>query len=244
MGKEDKKTKVKKPFYKRWWFIGIVLIIVISAIGGGGDDETVEEPQETASSEVEENQDSQEPKQEESNETIEIVDYEVVKKDDISFGNTKRYGWEVVVKEPATVEQLKEVAKKVVEEAKNDKKFNALAIGFYDYAEFIGYGYVLGKVEYAPDGDWAKADTVRAGQYDKMDYKYDLREKDWSKQLSKEEVEVFKAWHELYDSKTTASTLPDEEEIKKEIAKKFNMEEDEVYNIMMKQSTWMFDDNQ
>lgn len=33
---------MKKPFYKRWWFIAIVVIIIIGAIGSGGDNETEE----------------------------------------------------------------------------------------------------------------------------------------------------------------------------------------------------------
>lgn len=33
-------VKVKKPFYKRWWFIVIAVIIVIGIIGSLGEDET------------------------------------------------------------------------------------------------------------------------------------------------------------------------------------------------------------
>lgn len=65
MRKKDNESKVKKPFYKRWWFIGIVLLTIIGAIGSGGEDATTEQPQESASSAVEEKQDTVEPKQEE-----------------------------------------------------------------------------------------------------------------------------------------------------------------------------------
>lgn len=36
---KEKKVKVPKPFYKKWWFVLVVLIVLISAIGAtGGDD--------------------------------------------------------------------------------------------------------------------------------------------------------------------------------------------------------------
>lgn len=37
---KEKKVKVPKPFYKKWWFVLIVIIVLISALGAtGGDDE-------------------------------------------------------------------------------------------------------------------------------------------------------------------------------------------------------------
>ena len=120
MGKDN----VKKPFYKRWWFILLVVIVATGVIIPAGDSET------------------------------DVVDYRVAQKDDVSFENVKRYCWQIVVNEQVNVEQLKEIAKQVVEKAKGDKDFNALSIGFYDYEEFIGHGYVLGSVNYAPEGDW------------------------------------------------------------------------------------------
>ena len=35
-------VKVKKPFYKRWWFIVLVAMFIIGAIGGGDDEESLE----------------------------------------------------------------------------------------------------------------------------------------------------------------------------------------------------------
>lgn len=34
------KVKVKKPFYKKWWFIVIAVIVVLAAIGSIGEEET------------------------------------------------------------------------------------------------------------------------------------------------------------------------------------------------------------
>jgi hypothetical protein len=227
MKQKQNVAKIKKPLYKRWWFIGLVVIILIGAFGNRGADSLSAEPPESST-------DAQEI----------VVAYEVVKKEDISIGNVKRYSWEVVVKEPASIDQLKAIASEVIERAKDDKDFNALVVSFYDYAEFIGNGYVLGKVEFAPDGDWAKADTVETGEYDKMEYVYNLKEKDWSKQLNSDEVEIFKSTNELFYSKVTPSFTPDESDIYEEIAKQFNTDKEEVDRIMMKQITWMMDDNQ
>lgn len=38
VGVNQKKTKVKKPFYKKWWFWVIVAFIIIGAIGSSGDE--------------------------------------------------------------------------------------------------------------------------------------------------------------------------------------------------------------
>ena len=203
MGKDN----VKKPFYKRWWFILLVVIVATGVIIPEGDSET------------------------------DVVDYRVVEKADVSLGNVKRYDWHIVVNEQVNVEQLKEIAKQVVEKAKGDKDFNALSIGFYDYEEFIGHGYVLGSVKYAPEGDWSKAFTVEAGQYENMDFNYELREKDWSKQLTKEEAEIYGAWHKEKDFYPDLS----ETEISEKVGERFNLSGDEVYSIIWKHSTWMFD---
>ena len=39
-GNVVKGAKVKKPFYKRWWFIALVVVLVIGALSGGDDEGT------------------------------------------------------------------------------------------------------------------------------------------------------------------------------------------------------------
>ena len=46
----EENKKVKKPFYKRWWFWLIVVVIVIGAIGSQGGNETNKDSQQSASS--------------------------------------------------------------------------------------------------------------------------------------------------------------------------------------------------
>jgi len=178
------------------------------------------------------------------------VAYHVETKEDISMANAKRFAWYVVVEEPATSEQLKAVAENAVERAKAEVKFNAIMIFMYDYAEFVGYsGYTLGRATFAPGGDWSQAASVDAGDYDKMSFSWDLKEKDWSKQLTPQEAEVWAAWQEaiakVWASYTEAEladpkTMPDEKKITNQIADEFGMSPEEVDAVLLKQLSWCY----
>lgn len=109
-------------------------------------------------------------------ENVEIVDYEIINKNDNSMPNAKRYALDVVVNEKATEEELKALSEKIVEDIKKEEDFNAISIGFYDDEKDVGEGYTLGSIDYAPNGKWGDASSVKAGQYDKMEYSYNLIE--------------------------------------------------------------------
>ncbi|MGJ0848189.1 hypothetical protein ACR77J_15975 [Tissierella praeacuta] len=173
---------------------------------------------------------------------IRDISYRIVEKNDISFGGTYRFSLDVVIDDKVSLADMETLSKEIIKNAKKEDNFNAISINFYDYEEYVGKGYTLGKVEYAPEGEWSKANTVRAGDYKNMDYSFDLREKNWEKQLNRSEVEVYKAWKELYTDKDKGSFLPDEDEITKEIAEEFNITAEEVKGIMLKQIEWTFND--
>lgn len=168
------------------------------------------------------------------------IDYEIVNKHDYSMPNAKRYSLDVVVKEMVTEEELKDLAEKIVEDMKKENKFNAISIGFYDYKEYVGLGYTLGGVDYAPNGQWSDADTVSAGQYKTMEYNYNVREKDWDKQLTKEEVLIYKEAHDNYHNKAIEDPDTEEDDAYKEVAEKHNMTLEEVKDTMYKQVEWTF----
>lgn len=70
-------VKVKKPFYKRWWFIALVALFIIGAIGGGDDEESLE----TTEAETEEVVEETEPEEiEQEPEEIEEIE-EVVEEE-------------------------------------------------------------------------------------------------------------------------------------------------------------------
>lgn len=167
----------------------------------------------------------------------ELPPYSVVSITDTSFANAKRFTWHVVVEEPATSEQLELIAAEVIDQAKRREAFSALAVAFYDYPEFIGFGHTLGQTFYAPQGDWAKAATVQAGSYGSMRMTHELREKDWSKRLTPGEVSIWSAFYtELYGS-------PDEDEdvILSRVANALGIDVDEVERVSLKYTIWFMD---
>lgn len=198
---------MKKPFYKKKWFI---VLAIIFAIGGM----------------ISTNENAEDKK----------IDYKVISKEDLTFGGTIRYGYHVVVEGKPDIKDLEKISKEIIKEEKKNNKFNAISIQLYDYEEYIGNGYTLGKTTYAPDGKWEEANTIKTGEYKTMDYKFELREKDWDRQLTKEEVKIYKSWKDLYKNEMT------EEDTTKEVAKKFNISEEEVNDIIVKQSIWTTND--
>ncbi len=71
---------------------------------------------------------------------------------------------------------------------------------FYAFEELSDGAYTLGRVMYAPEGDWGKAAETSPGDYDQMTYEIDFKQKDWSQRPSQEEVEIYKTWdYILYD---------------------------------------------
>lgn len=65
---EEKKTRVKKPIFKKWWFWVIIVIIVIGAIGSNGSKD--KDVQQASGSKQEDKKQAE--KKEEIIETIEI----------------------------------------------------------------------------------------------------------------------------------------------------------------------------
>lgn len=234
--------------------VGVFIIaITISALASSDEQsnlsqdatqESVSTGQTTAENKVEQ-KDTAKAKAENKNETKSIVKYEVANIEDLSFANTVRLGYNVVVKEKASKEDLKNLAQHLVEKIKKDKKFNAVVIGFYDYPEYIGRGYTLGKAEYAPEGDWSKAMDVRTGDYSSFSYNYELKEKNWSAQLTPEEVKIWARWYAVSDKENEKdpTSVPDEEKITATVAQEFSTDVETVKAILSKQSVWMFMDN-
>lgn len=73
--KGEKKPKVKKPIYKKWWFWVIIAVLVIGAFGGGGSDTEAPSEDKSAttqeSADVEETADETKAKEESSGKTEE-----------------------------------------------------------------------------------------------------------------------------------------------------------------------------
>jgi len=161
------------------------------------------------------------------------IDYIIVDDELNLYDDVFRYNYHVVVNGEPGVKELKEIAKKVTEKAKNDKNFNALRISFYDRKEYVGHGITLGNATFALNGQWGEAQNVVSGDYKVMEFKYNLLEKDWNKQLTDQEVEVWS-----YYKKYSESTNQSQEEIFDTAAKKFDMSAAKVKDIVFKKVFW------
>ncbi|OAS82762.1 MULTISPECIES: DUF4352 domain-containing protein [Metabacillus] len=79
------KERIKKPFYKRWWFWAIAVILVIAIATGGGEDDTdlANDAGDAAPPETEEGTDVTEGEKKEETKTYKIGD--AVKVGDVVF---------------------------------------------------------------------------------------------------------------------------------------------------------------
>lgn len=163
-----------------------------------------------------------------------VVDYDIYSISEDNIGNAKRYSYKVIINEKAEVEELKETSKRIIQIAKQKKEFNGFNIFLYDYKEYADGIFTLGRVRYVPDGDWGKAGEVQPGDYEKLDYSWILLEKNWDKQLTPKEVEIWKRYDDLL-----WSTELSEEKIAQQVAEKFNITAKKVDDIYMKKSLWV-----
>jgi len=163
------------------------------------------------------------------------LNYEIISLKDISIAGAKRYVYNVWVSGQPTVSQLKDIANKVIEKAKR-KPFNAVSVAFYDYPEYVTHGYTLGQVVFAPNGKWEEANNVKTAEYKKMSCSYILKEKDWSKQPTKEEANIFLEYKNLYYKGTVHET-----EVSHIIAQKHKTTAGQINSIMLKKVFWQGD---
>ncbi|MGM0445378.1 MAG: hypothetical protein ACQEQH_03140 [Bacillota bacterium] len=173
------------------------------------------------------------------------IDYEITSQKDMIFENENndnivRYGFNVVIHEQVSTEDLKAISKEIVELEKgysDINAFNAIAINFYDYEDFTsGISSVppLGIVEYAPNGEWSEADTVNSGDYESMEYSWELKEKDWDNQLTEEEIEIYSYMQDEYEVGVT-----NEEEIYQNVSDLHDISIETVKEVYDKAMNWI-----
>ena len=109
-------------------------------------------------------------------EEIDLPNYKVALVDDANIGNVIRETLHIVVEGDYTLEQLNTIAEKEALAYVEQNKVNALAVGFYEDENNIGKGYDMGRVEYVPYGEWAKAMDVKAGDYSNFEFVNYLQE--------------------------------------------------------------------
>lgn len=164
-------------------------------------------------------------------------DFSIAYIEDLSEQGVRRYRYRVVVSDEVSPACLENLSRYITEDVKADKDFNALQIWFFDYAEFSAPGrssHTLGEATYAPEGNWARASAVTAGNYRTFDFSFNIPEKDWSLRLSPEEAAIFGEWRFVSESAPTA----DEEFVNNRVAYLLGISLEEISDVMQRQLIW------
>ena len=176
--------------------------------------------------------------------TSTIPTYEVFDLEDVSFGNTVRYVAHVSVEGTPGIDHLVELAVLIEKTVRAEHPYQALSVGFYDYPEYLGFGFVMGRVEFAPFGDWGRASEVELGEYSSIEAKSFLRDKDWSHQPSQAEVTVWRRWEEVINQLDPDLTRDDvvalEAEAYQVVANEFSLSVAEVEEAVQRAAFWPF----
>ena len=97
--------------------------------------------------------------------TVAPVTYEIADREDVSFGPVIRIVYRVSVSGPLTESDLRRMAQEVIDNETSQQDVNAIGFFFYLPGTDTTGVYTAGVADWAPDGDWASADTVQAGDY-------------------------------------------------------------------------------
>ncbi len=93
------------------------------------------------------------------------VTYTVADREDVSTGAVVRILYRVGVGRPLTEETLRRIAQEIIDDETAEGDVNAIRFFFYLPGTDVTGTYTAGKADWAPEGDWASADTVEAGDY-------------------------------------------------------------------------------
>jgi len=99
-----------------------------------------------------------------------IPNYTIISEENKSYSNVIRYVIKVRTSSNITHEEVKEIAKNITNYMKSKTKFNALSILLYSYEDNISLSPSIAIIDYAPYGDWSRADEVETGDYSKFEY--------------------------------------------------------------------------
>jgi len=164
-----------------------------------------------------------------------LPSYDITETKKLSYD---RLSIHVVVSDPVSTEQIKSIANEIIENEKSAQPFCAIAIFFNDYPEYIGSGASLGIITFGPDGKIGYDKNVKKGNYDKMSFTYDIKNKKWEDRLTPEEVVIWNTTHQFFLKQRANADERPEEELFKETATAQNLPVEKVTSIFIKQSSW------
>ncbi len=169
--------------------------------------------------------------------------YRIVKKTDISVGMKIRKDYRIVVPSMISKKDLKNSMKDLVkQETRRNPDIDAIVIFAYDRVEDTGgdFAYTFGKMLWCPNGNLGALTLQIALSNDRSSYKFvfDINDKvgniSADDKPTKREYKIFDTYHKALWSYLDL----DEEVIKKRVAKKLGISEEELYEIYIKVSTY------
>ena len=104
-----------------------------------------------------------------------VPDYEIVSRQDLSFGVVRRFNLRVRVPRHYQREQIERIANAIVSDLSRTERLNAVSIMFYGPGDTVTGAWDVALVEWAPNGRWSDASTVRAGDYSSFRYSVTYR---------------------------------------------------------------------
>lgn len=163
--------------------------------------------------------------------------YSIEEKSYDNDADMTRIVYDVVVQGEPDTEQLQSISHQVIDDVTATDQFQAALLRFYDDAAYIGTEPPLGEAVFAPNGDFSSGRTVALGDYDAMDYGWQLREKEWTTRLGPDEIKIWGAWHRLYEQ--LDSEDPDvNAKVTQRIATTYDLDPKAVQQIVLKQHVW------
>ena len=167
------------------------------------------------------------------------LQYNIVRVENSLQGKARRFTYHVVIGPGTTKKEMEQISLLVLQQAKKENPFNALAVGFYDYSVLLGHGFRFGRVEFAPNGKWTDANTVSIGDYSKLRMVSYIKEPDWDNALTKDEAIIFakhnKVLNSLLKNATTMEEIEKAElEAEQTILKKYKITSEDLKNIYAK----------
>ena len=192
-----------------------------------------------------------------------VRNYEIVETEDDPSGSAIRKQYRVLVPSDVSKEELKATLIQIVmDKTSENKDIDAIAIFAYDRKEDINDAYTFGTMNLCPNGNWGDVTPEIASNNDRSSYQYkfDIKDKvgniDTSNTPTEREYEIYDYYNDRYDKEVTKIYETNEpeksyysfEEITKineeiiaaenafitEVAHKYNISEDEAYEITIK----------
>jgi len=158
-----------------WVFLGFIFILVLASISQ--HDTSIDRVSSPPSSEATLSTSSPRetggsgisPAGVSSQEEVSVPAFHLHGTRDVSFSVCVRLVADVVLQkeEALSDEQLIHIAQQVVNSIISTKRVNAISVAFWGPESSIGQGLAAAVVEWAPEGLWEKADTVKSGDYSK-----------------------------------------------------------------------------